>query len=107
MLTSLTEAQLAHWNARGYLGLDNVLDLERDIAPVVAEYEALLDSLCSTWHAEGMLRSTSAQLPFGQRLIKVFAESGQAYYQHVDIALPAVGVTEETPIHTGPLSSIC
>lgn len=102
MLPSLTEAQLAHWNTRGYLVLDDVLDVQRDIAPVVAEYEVLLDTLCSRWYDEGRLSSTYADLPFGQRLIKVFAESGQAYYQHFDIALPGVGVTEETPIHTGP-----
>jgi phytanoyl-CoA hydroxylase len=102
MRPSLTEAQLEHWNTRGYLVLDDVLDLEDDIAPVVDEYAALLDTLCSRWFAEGKLTSTYAELPFGQRLIKVFTESGQAYYQHFDIALPGAGVTEQTPIHTGP-----
>src|SRR5687767_12203947 len=66
MLPSLTEAQLAHWNTRGYLVLDDVLDVQRDIAPVVAEYEALLDTLCSRWYDEGSLSSTYADLPFGQ-----------------------------------------
>lgn len=102
MLPPLTEAQLAHWNSRGYLVLEDVLDLQMDIAPVEAEYAALLDRLCNTWYDEGKLSATYAELPFGERLIKVFAESGQAYYQHFDIALPGVGVTATTPIHTGP-----
>lgn len=78
MMPSLSEAQLAHWNTRGYLVLDDVLDLQKDIAPVVAEYEALLDTLCSRWFAEGKLFSTYAELPFGQRLIKVFVERWEA-----------------------------
>src|SRR4051812_25327495 len=98
MQPRLTDAQLAHWDTYGYLVLDDVRDLQTDIAPVVAEYEALLDSLCQTWSAKGKLSSTYAELPFSKRLMTVFAESGQAYYQHFDIALPGAGVTEETPI---------
>lgn len=46
--------------------------------PLLEEYEALLDRLCRQWHLEGQLSSTYRGLPFGERLIQVFPESGQA-----------------------------
>ncbi len=86
----------------GYLVVEDVLDVARDLEPVVAEYTQRLDELASRWHAEGKLKSTYAELPFGLRLAQVLSETGRAGYQPFDISLPFSGVTEETPIHLGP-----
>jgi phytanoyl-CoA hydroxylase len=86
----------------GYLVVEDVLDVARDIDPVVAEYSALLDELAATWQAEGKIASTYADLPFAQRLARVLTDTGSQGYQPFDISLPQSGVTEETPIHLGP-----
>ncbi|MEM7112511.1 MAG: phytanoyl-CoA dioxygenase family protein [Chloroflexota bacterium] len=98
----LSAVQLAQFEEEGYLVVRGLFDLEEDIQPVVAEYSALLDHLAKTWVAEGKLSSAYDDLPFGKRLTRIIAESGQAYYQHMDISLPQANVSEETPIHHGP-----
>lgn len=90
------------WRREGYLVVEGVLDVERDLRPVVVEYEQLLDGLCREWHAAGRLRSAYADLPFGKRLSRALAETGERYERHVDFALPQAGITLETPIHLGP-----
>lgn len=86
----------------GYLVVDDVLDIEQDVEPVVAEYTATLEDLVAQWHAAGKLTSTHADLPFHQRLARVLNELGPVGYAPFDISLPFSGVTEETPIHLGP-----
>lgn len=100
--TVSTRVDVDRFNEQGYLVVEDVLDVERDIEPVVAEYMTLLDELVARWQAEGKLSSTYAELPFPQRLAHVLNEIGPAGYAPFDISLPFTGVTEETPIHLGP-----
>ena len=97
-----TRVDVERFREEGYLVLEDVLDVERDLDPVVAEYTEKLDELARAWHAEGKLQSTYADLPFVQRLAQVLTETGRAGYQSLDISLPFANVTEETPIHLGP-----
>mgnify|MGYP001194580514 CR=1 FL=1 len=101
-IATTPKVDIERFNEEGYLVVDDVLDLQRDLDPVMAEYTALLDELASRWHAEGKLTSTYAELPFVQRLAHVLSEMGTKAYQHFDISLAFSGVTEETPIHLGP-----
>ena len=96
-----TRVDVERYREEGYLVLEDVLDVERDLDPVVAEYTEKLDELARAWHAEGKLQSTYADLPFVQRLAQVLTETGRAGYQSLDISLPFANVTEETPIHLG------
>ena len=86
----------------GYLVVEDVLDVERDIEPVVREYEATLDREMARRHAEGKLSSTYADRSFDGRLAAFLSEGGRGAYQPLDISLPFSGVTEQTPIHLGP-----
>lgn len=86
----------------GYLVVESLLDVRQDLEPLVEEYSAILDNLARRWYEEGKLTSTYADLPFGQRLIRVAEESGQPYYQYFEISLPQQAVTLDTPIHCGP-----
>ncbi|MBI3972940.1 MAG: phytanoyl-CoA dioxygenase family protein [Chloroflexi bacterium] len=98
----LDAAALERWREEGYLVVEGVLDVERDITPVVREYERLLDELCRTWHAQGKLASPYADLPFGKRLSRALGETGEKYERYIDFALPQSGIREDTPIHLGP-----
>ncbi len=41
-------------------------------------------------------------MPFSEKLVKIIGESGQAYYQYLDISLPQANIREDTPMHHGP-----
>lgn len=101
-MTTLSPDKVRQFKDEGYVVVDDVLDIEQDVEPVVEEYTALLDSLVNRWYAGGALPSTYAELPFWQRLLKVLeSDLGDKIYSHLDISLPFSGITEKTPIHTG------
>jgi hypothetical protein len=96
------KVDLERFQEEGYLVVENVLDVQQDLEPVVAEYMALLDEVVERWQAEGRIKSTYADLPFHERLARVLTDAGPGSYQPFDISLPFSGVTEQTPIHLGP-----
>ncbi|MFN8524217.1 MAG: phytanoyl-CoA dioxygenase family protein [Chloroflexota bacterium] len=98
----LTAEQMKRFDEDGYLVVEGVLDPERDIKPVLDEYNGVLDGIARDLVAEGKLRSTYAELPFVDRLVQVCEESGRNFPQHFDIALPQRGVKYDTPMHHGP-----
>jgi hypothetical protein len=100
--TPAPRIDLARFEEQGYLAVERVLDLERDLEPVVREYEALLDAEIRRWHAAGKLPSTFDDLPFTRRLAAFLTEVGPGGYQALDISLPLRGATQETPMHLGP-----
>jgi phytanoyl-CoA hydroxylase len=85
----------------GFAVARGVIDRHREIGPVIAEYERLLDDLATKWHAEGKLSSTYSQLPFGERLIQTAIESPEPFIPHFEITLPFSGITKDTPMHLG------
>jgi phytanoyl-CoA hydroxylase len=96
----ITPAMLAQFEDEGYLVVDGLFDVETDLAAVVADYAATLDVLADEWLAAGLLKRSFRGLPFGQRLIKIMAESGVNWAQPFDISLPQTQVFPDTPIHT-------
>lgn len=100
-MPALTESAVRQFQDQGFLVVEDILNYQLDIQPVVDEYETLLANLCSRWHAEGRLPASLDNLPFGQRLSRVLNAGGD-YFRHFDIALPQSQVTEDTPIHVGP-----
>ena len=101
-MPALTQAQVDQFHSEGYTVVEDLLDEERDIRPLVNEYTALLDKLASGWYAEGRLVSSYAYLPFGQRLIQVLREVGEGSIQNFEITLPFRKLSSDTPIHLGP-----
>ena len=98
-----TRVDVERFREEGYLVVEDVLDIERDLDPVVAEYTAAARRAGRALARRGqaavdlrrpaLRRSASAQSSH---------ETGRAGYQPFDISLPFNGVTEETPIHLGP-----
>jgi ectoine hydroxylase-related dioxygenase (phytanoyl-CoA dioxygenase family) len=99
---TLTRQQVLDFERDGYLVIRDLLDVERDLAPVVAEYEVVLDDLARDLHARGEIADVYEDLPFGERMTRVYADSGRGHVQHFDFSLPLGSVTPETPIWTGP-----
>ena len=97
----LTPHQIDEFNENGFLAIDRLLDYDLDIAPVIAEYQQLLDVLCEQWVAEGHLRESYSELPFEKRLVEIY-QAGCHYEQAIDIAFPNSKVNADMPIHLGP-----
>jgi phytanoyl-CoA hydroxylase len=102
-MTTATRVDIATFEEQGFLVVEDALDPQRDLDPVVNEYEALLDELTERWHAESLLPSTFRDLPFAQRFARVLSAAPRELnvMSHFDISLPFEGVTEHTPIHLG------
>jgi hypothetical protein len=98
----LTAAQREQFESEGYLLVEGLLDPERDIQPVLDEYNAVLDELAEGLVEEGKLASTHAHLPFADRLVAICEESGKNFPQEFDFSLPQSGIRTDTPIHVGP-----
>lgn len=86
----------------GFVVLEDVLDVEEDLQPILDEYEIVLSRLAESLHRSGEISSAHDELPFGSRLIQVTKEYGRSLSQHFDISLPQTGVRSDTPMHAGP-----
>ena len=102
MAGSLTPEQVATFDREGYLVLRGLLDPAADLAPIIAEFSGVLDRLATEQYAAGRIASPYADLPFSDRLTRVYAESGQVHSQYFDCSLPQAGVKADTPFWTGP-----
>lgn len=98
----LTTEQRAQFDEEGYAVVEDLFDPERDLDPVIAEYEGVLDRLAEELHGAGAISSTHKELPFSDRLSRIYVESGKVHTQYFDFSLPQGGATHETPFWTGP-----
>lgn len=101
-MPSLTSDQLTRFTDEGYLVVENLFDPETDLDPVIGEYEVVLDRLAADLVARGAITSTYQELPFSDRLSRIYAESGKVHAQYFDFSLPQTGVQTDTPFWTGP-----
>lgn len=75
----LSFLQGRQFEEEGYLVVENVLDPGHDIAPVMAEYEEVLDGIATSLAGTGAIASTYRDMPFAARLIQVCIESGRNF----------------------------
>lgn len=97
----LTEAQVKQFNEEGYLLVKEVFDPEADLDPIIEEYKGVLDRLAQELYAEGKISSPYTGLPFGERLIRIYAESGKVHAQYFDFSLPKGNIKTDTPMWVG------
>jgi len=97
----LTQAQTAFFEENGYLVVENLLDEDRILAPVRAEYAGLLDTLVEGWIADGALEAQARHLDFFGKLHLCYIR-GLDWFQPLDISLPGDEITPDTPMHFGP-----
>lgn len=97
----LSTDQLQQFDEQGYLVVDGVIDPEKTRAPLVAEYEAIMDRLVAQWKSQGSLDAVDFGGSFEQRIIAAY-RAGLEYFQPMDISLPAGDIREDTPFHAGP-----
>ncbi len=101
-MAHLTQAQVAHFEDQGYLVVEDLFDPEQDLHPVIFEYEGVLDRLAQDLYDKGEISSTYDDLPFGDRLTQIYAESDKVHAQYFDFSLPQKNVQADTPMWVGP-----
>lgn len=97
----LSDRQLRQFEENGYLVVDNVLDRETVLEPVMEEYEQLLGELGNRWTAEGRLDPDAPADTFQDKIISAY-RAGLDYFQPMDISLPGGEIAPDTPFHAGP-----
>ncbi len=98
----LTADQLRQYHEDGYVIVGGVFDPEEDIDPVIEEYKGVLDSLAHDLHEAGEISSLYQELPFAERLIAIYQDSGKVHAQYFDFSLPQKNVKPDTPFWAGP-----
>ena len=101
-MSALSQQQVDQFREQGFLKVDGVLDPAAYLDPVIDEYAGVLDSLAQELFASGEISSTYDELPFGERVTRIYAESGRAHGQYFDFSLPFSDVREDTPFWCGP-----
>lgn len=99
---SLTQEQIAHFEEEGYLLVRGLLNPQEDLDPIIEEYKGVLENLAQDLYAKGEIRSLYGDLPFGERLIRIYQDSGKVHAQYFDFSLPQANVQPDTPFWTGP-----
>jgi ectoine hydroxylase-related dioxygenase (phytanoyl-CoA dioxygenase family) len=102
MTGSLTPDHISTFEREGYLVLRNVLNRQAVLDPIAEEYAGVLNRLATELHAQGRIASTYDDLPFSERLTRIYAETGTDFAQYFDFSLPQAGTTTDTPFWTGP-----
>ncbi|MFW6195484.1 MAG: phytanoyl-CoA dioxygenase family protein [Chloroflexota bacterium] len=101
-MPALTSEQLDHFNEFGFVVVDSLFDPAEVIDPIIQEYAGVLDSLADKLYGEGKISSRYEELPFGDRITKIYAESGEVHNQYFDFSLPQKGIKPDTPFWAGP-----
>ena len=101
-MPGLSQFQLEQFDREGFLKVEGLLDPVRDLDPIISEYEGVLDKLARTLYEQGKLTSPYSELPFGERVIRIYAETGEVHAQYFDFALPKGSVQHDTPLWVGP-----
>ena len=101
-MSALSERDVEHFGDNGYLLVEDVIDTERYLDPMVEEYESLLERLADDLYAAGAVASTYSDLPFGRRLTEIYRDTGRVWAQYFDFSLPFKGVKPDETCHFGP-----
>lgn len=87
-MSGLSVSQKEKFSADGYLIVEDMIDVEDYLDPMVAEYEARIDVLAHDLHAAGRIPSLYSDLDFRPRLTRIYEDTGRDWAQYFDFSLP-------------------
>jgi phytanoyl-CoA hydroxylase len=97
----LSPEQVAQFEEQGYLVVEQLFDPVADLDPIIEEYKGVLERLAHDLYEKGEITSLYDDLPFGERLIRIYQESGKVHAQYFDFSLPQGNVKFDTPMWVG------
>lgn len=101
-MPALTREQIEHFEDHGYVVVDDVIDPEKTLDPVIEEYAEVLGRLADELYERGEIPSRYEHLEFGERYIRICIETGSVHSQYFDFSLPFQNVKPDTPFWAGP-----
>ncbi len=98
------------YEAFGYVVVRGLLEYQRDITPVIREYDELLSGICDGLYERGMITARHEGLDFEHKALTVSAQVGvQSIYDYFRIFLNppgrqvmGAGTEKDSPLHVGP-----
>ena len=75
---SLSQDQLLHFGARGFLLLEGVLT-DQDLDPVIEEYQDYIDRRTHQLLSESKISQLYSHQPFERRLVSICRENNEIY----------------------------
>ncbi len=100
-MRQFSEQQKKKFEEQGYLVVENVFEPEKDFAALRFEYATVLNNLANDLYSQKRISSVYNNLPFAERLIKIYQESGEVHTQYFNPSLPPDGFNKKTPYWTG------
>jgi phytanoyl-CoA hydroxylase len=100
-MAHLSPELVAQFEEQGYLVVEQLLDPVADLDPIIEEYKGVLNRLAEDLYEQGQITSLYEELPFGERLIRIYQESGKVHAQYFDFSLPQGNVKHDTPMWVG------
>lgn len=100
-MAHLSPEQVAQFKEQGYLVVEQLFDPVNDLDPIIEEYKGVLNRLAEDLVEKGEITSLYEDLPFGERLIRIYQESGKVHAQYFDFSLPQGNVKHDTPMWVG------
>ncbi len=101
--SGLSPEQLESFDRDGFLVVADAIDIEAYLDPLVDEFAEVLERLVRDLREQGRLSSAYSDLPFNERLTRVYQEVGTEVAQHFDFSLPFKRQTRpDEPCHFGP-----
>ena len=79
----LTAAEIEQWNRDGYVICRGALQPE-DIAPMVADYEHIVEEMAQRLHVDGRIAHTYEDEPFDSRFARICEEDPTVSPDHLD-----------------------
>ena len=96
----LSQDQIEHFNANGYLVIANLIDQDA-IAAIKNEYEVKVDALYQDWFDERLVNIQPNKLGFWEKLDQGYLNDLDVH-QPLNICLPHGAVKSDSPMHLGP-----
>jgi len=96
----LTSKQISDFHEYGYLVVENIVDRNSVLEPLLVEYELLLSDLCNSWVVNGVLPADKNCGSFEDKIRAAYC-AGLDYFQPLDISLPPGDIEVDTPFHAG------
>ena len=96
----LSPEQIGHFNTKGYLVVEDLVDRDT-LSAIRTEYAARVDDLYREWFSQGLVNEAPEKLEFWEKLDQGYLNDLDVH-QPLNISLPHGDVKHDSPMHSGP-----
>ncbi|MGV9864712.1 phytanoyl-CoA dioxygenase family protein [Rhodococcus koreensis] len=86
--SGVDETEILKFHNEGFLVVEDIIDVEEYLDPMVRDFDARLTELCADLFAKGEISSMWEDEPFQYRLTHLYQETGKSWAQYFDCSLP-------------------